>query len=90
MSSTLHARPSDPQALKAAAAVAAAGSAGGAVGSGVGPPPPEFKATSTPGVRLDLGGEAGVLDEPNAIARYLGENEAWRARGRGGKREVTD
>jgi hypothetical protein len=65
---TLHARPSDPQALKAlAAAVAAAGSGGAVV-----PPPPEVKATSGPGLRLDLG-EAGILEEPNAIARYLGE-----------------
>ena len=65
----LHARPSDPQALKAAAAVAAAGAAGGAPA----PPPLDLKPTTSPGLRLDLGGEAGVLEEPNAIARYLGE-----------------
>ena len=63
---TLHARPADPQALKAAAAVAAAGAAGGA-------PALDLTPTTGRGVRLDLGGEAGVLEDPNAIARYLGE-----------------
>ena len=70
MPSTLHARPADGQALKAAAAVAAAVAAGPSAHA---PPPPELKPSTTPGVRLDLGGEAGMLEEPNAIARYLGE-----------------